>query len=123
MRPLRMHGQDLRTIDDKLVFLSLIIAIITLPLELIGFITPGWYYGEYTVKGLDKRVLRGLWFTIDCTEGECETYANADDDIRKFKFNHIFLIDILMHVVAYREYGNSDRLDYNIELSLLFFQI
>lgn len=84
MRSLRMHGQTLRTIDEKMVFLSLIIAIITLPLEVLGYVTPGWYYGEYTEKGVDTRVLRGIWYTVQCTEGDCVTYANTDNEISKF---------------------------------------
>lgn len=83
MRSLRMQGQNLRAIDEKMVFLSLIIAIITLPLELLGFVTPGWYYGEYTERGLDTRILRGLWYTVECTEGDCITYANTENETRK----------------------------------------
>lgn len=69
--------------DGKLVIMSLIVVCIALPLEIIGFVTPGWYFGQYTFKGQDKKILRGIWYSINCTEGECVTFPNTDIPKRK----------------------------------------
>lgn len=78
-----MHGKILMKIDERLVLASLILTSTAFPLELIGFVIPGWYYAKYTAEGAEIRVFRGLWYSVECQDGDCQILANTDITGRK----------------------------------------